>query len=116
MGTGIARVAALNKFSVALYYINETVILNGIARITTEMKRSVEKQKLSQEEMTSTLSRIHGRTKLSDLSHYDIIIEAVLEDLRIKKELFRHLEGDVKPTRFWPPIHRRFPSPQSLRE
>jgi len=97
MGTGIARVAALNKFNVALYDINETVILNGIARITSEMKTSVEKQKLSQEEMTGTLSRIHARTKLSDLSHCDIIIEAILEDLRIKKDLFRHLEGDVKP-------------------
>ena len=97
MGTGIARAAALNKFNVALYDINETVILNGIARMTSEMKRSVEKQKLSQEEMTDTLSRIHARTKLSDLGHCDIIIEAVLEDLRIKKDLFRHLEGDAKP-------------------
>src|SRR5208283_2176224 len=97
METGIARVAALNKFNVALYDINETVILNGIARITSEMKGNVEKQKLSQEEMTGTLSRIHARTKLSDLSHCDIIIEAILEDLRIKKDLFRHLEGDVKP-------------------
>ena len=97
MGTGIARVAALNKFNVALYDINDTVILNGIARITSEMKRSVEKQKISQEEMTSTLSRIHARTKLSDLGHCDIIIEAVLEDLRIKKDLFRHLEADIKP-------------------
>jgi len=97
MGTGIARVAALNKFNVALYDINDTVILNGIARITSEMKMNVEKQKLSQEEMTSTLSHIHARTKLSDLGHCDIIIEAVLEDLRIKKDLFRHLEADVKP-------------------
>jgi len=97
MGMGIARVAALNKFNVALYDINETVILNGIARVTSEMKRSVEKQKLLQEEMTDTLSRIHPRTKLSDLGHCDIIIEAVLEDLRIKKDLFRHLEADVRP-------------------
>jgi len=42
--------SALNKFNVALYDINDTVILNGIARITSEMKRSVEKQKISQEE------------------------------------------------------------------
>jgi len=97
MGTGIARVAAFNKFSVSLYDINETVILNGIARITSGMKKSVEAQKFSQEEMNDALSRIHARTKLSDLGHCDIIIEAVLEDLRIKKDLFKHLEGDVKP-------------------
>ncbi|MGA9408087.1 MAG: 3-hydroxyacyl-CoA dehydrogenase NAD-binding domain-containing protein [Bacteroidota bacterium] len=97
MGTGIARVAALHKFNVSLYDINETVILQGIARITSEMKKSVEKQKLSLEEMNDALPRIHARTKLSDLGHCDIIIEAILEDLRIKKDLFRHLEGDVRP-------------------
>jgi 3-hydroxybutyryl-CoA dehydrogenase len=97
MGTGIARAAAFNKFNVSIYDVNETVILNGIARIVSAMKKSVGKQKLSQEEMDGTLARIHSRTRLSDLAHCDIIIEAVLEDLRIKKDLFRHLEGEVKP-------------------
>lgn len=98
MGTGIAHVAAINNFSISLYDINESVILGGISRITAEMKKSVDKQKLSKEEMGDALSRIRPRTKLSDLGHCDIIIEAVLEDLRIKKDLFRHLEQDTKPT------------------
>ena len=98
MGTGIAHVAAINNFSISLYDINESVILSGISRITTEMKKGVEKQKLSKEEMSDALSRIHPRTKLSELGHCDIIIEAVLEELRIKKDLFRHLEQDTKPT------------------
>ncbi len=98
MGTGIAHVAAINNFSISLYDINESVILGGISRITAEMKKSVDKQKLSKEEMGDALSRIHPRTKLSDLGHCDIIIEAVLEELRIKKDLFRHLEQDTKPT------------------
>jgi len=97
MGTGIARVAALHNLNVALYDVNETVVLNGIARVTSEMKKSVEKQKLSQDDMKEALSRIHARTKLSDLGHCDIIIEAVLEDLRIKKDLFKHLEADARP-------------------
>jgi 3-hydroxybutyryl-CoA dehydrogenase len=98
MGTGIAHVAAINNFSISLYDINESVILSGISRITTEMKKGVEKQKLSKEEMSDALSRIHPRTKLSELGHCDIIIEAVLEEIRIKKDLFRHLEQDTKPT------------------
>jgi len=98
MGAGIAHVAAINNFSISLYDINESVILGGISRITAEMKKSVEKQKLSKEEMSDALSRIHPRTKLSELGHCDIIIEAVLEELRIKKDLFRHLEQDAKPT------------------
>jgi 3-hydroxybutyryl-CoA dehydrogenase len=98
MGAGIAHAAAINNFSISLYDINESVILGGISRITAEMKKSVEKQKLSKEEMSDALSRIHPRTKLSELGHCDIIIEAVLEELRIKKDLFRHLEQDAKPT------------------
>lgn len=98
IGAGIAHVAALNNFSVSLYDINEPVILNGISRITTEMKKGVEKQKLSEEKMRDALSRIHARTKLSDLGHCEIVLEAVLEDLRIKKDLFKHLEMDVRPT------------------
>lgn len=97
MGTGIARIAALNKFTVALYDVNESVVLNGIARITSELKKSVEKQKLLQNDVKEALSRIHARTKLSDLGHCEIIIEAVHEDLRIKKDLFKHLEADARP-------------------
>jgi 3-hydroxybutyryl-CoA dehydrogenase len=98
MGAGIAHVAAINNFSISLYDINESVILGGISRITAEMKKSVEEQKLSKEKMSDALSRIHPRTKLSELGHCDIVIEAVLEELRIKKDLFRHLEQDTKPT------------------
>ncbi len=98
MGAGIAHVAAVHNFSVSLYDVNESVILGAVSRITADMKKGVEKQKLSQEEMNGALSRIHPRTKLSDLGHCDIIIEDILEELRIKKDLFRHLEQDTKPT------------------
>ena len=98
MGAGIAQVAALHKFSVSLYDINEAVVLSGISRITAELKTGVERQKLKQEDMESALSRVHARTKLSDLGHCDIVIEAILEDLRTKRDLFRHLEADVKPS------------------
>ena len=57
----------------------------------------MEKQKLLQNDVKEALSRIHARTKLSDLGHCEIIIEAVHEDLRIKKDLFKHLEADARP-------------------
>jgi 3-hydroxybutyryl-CoA dehydrogenase len=98
MGTGIAHVAAVHNFSVSLYDVNESVILSGLSRITADMRKGVEKQKLTQDEMSGALARIHPRTKLSDLGHCDIIIEAVLEELRIKRDLFKHLELDAKPT------------------
>ena len=97
MGAGIAQVAALNGFSVTLYDINESVIHNGVARITADMKKGVEKQKHSLEEMNAALSRIHTKTHLSELGHCDVVIEAAQEDLRVKRDLFRHLEADTKP-------------------
>lgn len=92
MGAGIAHVAALHKCTVALYDINEDVIRSGISRITSEMRRGVEKNKISDEEMKAALTRIKKRTNINDLDTCDIIIEAVLEDIRVKKDLFKKLD------------------------
>lgn len=97
MGSGIAQVAALSQFDVVLYDINDTILRQALERIKTDLKKGVEKGKLTQEQTTAAFSRIHPRTHLTDLSHSDIVIEAVIEDLRIKKDLYRHLEADTKP-------------------
>lgn len=92
MGAGIAHIAALNKCTVALYDINEEVIRRGVERINFEMKRSVDKSKISEEDMKQAMNRIKKRTNINDLDTCDIIIEAVLEDLRVKKDLFKKLD------------------------
>lgn len=97
MGSGIAQVAALAQFEVVLYDVNDTILRQALERIKTDLKKGVEKGKLTQEQTTAAFSRIHPRTHLTDLSHSDIVIEAVIEDLRIKKDLYRHLEADTKP-------------------
>ncbi|HTX18793.1 MAG TPA: 3-hydroxyacyl-CoA dehydrogenase NAD-binding domain-containing protein [Bacteroidota bacterium] len=97
IGGGIAHLASLARFTVSLYDVNETVILAATSRITAEMKAAADGGKISREEMTEALSRIHARTKLSELAHCEIVIEAVLEDLKIKRDLFRRLDGEVKP-------------------
>jgi 3-hydroxybutyryl-CoA dehydrogenase len=98
MGAGIAQVAALSKIDVALYDINAPLLRQALERIKGDFKRGVEKGKLTQEQTTEAFSRIHPRTRLSDLGHAEVIIEAAIEDLRIKKDLFRHLEADTKPS------------------
>lgn len=97
MGSGIAQVAALSQFDVVLYDVNDTILRQALERIKTDFKKGVEKGKLTQEQTTAAFSRIHPRTHLTDLSHSEIVIEAVIEDLRIKKDLYRHLEADTKP-------------------
>ncbi len=97
MGSGIAQVAALAQFDVVLYDVNDTILRQALERIKADFKKGVEKGKLTQEQTTAAFSRIHPRTHLTDLSHSDIVIEAVIEDLRMKKDLYKHLEADTKP-------------------
>ncbi len=92
MGAGIAHIAALNKCTVSLYDINEEVIRRSVERINFEMKRSVDKNKISDDDMKQALTRIKKRTNINDLDTCDIIIEAVLEDIRVKKDLFKKLD------------------------
>lgn len=92
MGAGIAHIAALQKCSVSLYDINEEVIRRGIEKINFEMKRSVDKNKISDDDMKQAMTRIKKRTNINDLDTCDIIIEAILEDLRVKRDLFKKLD------------------------
>lgn len=92
MGAGIAHIAALKKFNVQLYDINEEVIRRSVEKINYEMKRSVDKNKISDDDMKQAITRIKKRTNLNDLDTCDIIIEAVLEDVRVKRDLFKKLD------------------------
>lgn len=97
MGGGIAQIASLSNIEVVLYDINDTLLRQALERIKTELKKGVEKRKLTKEQATEAFTRIHPRTHLGDLGHSEIIIEAIIEDLRVKKDLFKHLEADSKP-------------------
>jgi 3-hydroxybutyryl-CoA dehydrogenase len=92
MGAGIAHIAALKKFTVQLYDINEEVIRRSVEKINFEMKKSVDKNKISDDDMKQAITRIKKRTNLNDLDTCDIIIEAVLEDIKVKRDLFKKLD------------------------
>ncbi|MCX6142908.1 MAG: 3-hydroxyacyl-CoA dehydrogenase NAD-binding domain-containing protein [Ignavibacteriales bacterium] len=98
MGAGIAQLAALAGIDVVLYDINDTVLRQALERLKRSLNKAVEKGELNSEQSTGAFSRIHPRTRLADLSHSDFIIESVIEDLRIKKDLFKHLEAGTKST------------------
>ena len=98
MGAGIAQLAALAGIEVSLYDINGTVLRQALERMKTNLKSSTEKGDLNENQMTESFGRIHPRTRLAELNHSEIVVEAAIEDLRIKKDLFRHLEADTKPT------------------
>jgi len=98
MGTGIAQLAAISKINVQLYDVNETILRRSIERIKANLRKTINLGKLPSEEFAATLERIRTRTSLPDLGHCDCIIESVIEDIRVKKDLFKHLDTNTKST------------------
>lgn len=96
MGAGIAHAAARSGIDVVLYDINNTVLRQSLERIKADLKQGVKKGKVDEARVPEIIAHIHPRTSLSDLHSCECVIEAVIEDLRVKKDLFRHLESNTK--------------------
>jgi len=91
MGSGIAQVAAQSGYDVVLRDIEEEFVQNGFDTIEDSLGRFVSKEKLSEEEAEATTDRITGTTELSDLADCDLVIEAAVEDMEVKREIFADL-------------------------
>jgi 3-hydroxybutyryl-CoA dehydrogenase len=98
MGTGIAQLAVLSKIDVQLYDVNDTLLRRSTVRINANLRTLVNLGKVSQEELQASMDRIRTRTSLPDLGHCDFIIESVIEDIRVKKDIFKHLDANTKST------------------
>ena len=96
MGHGIALVAAKAGFSVILRDIKDEFVKNGISHIERFLDKSIEKGKMTINEKKKILSNIKGTTKLMDLKDVDLVIEAIFENIKIKKELFEELDKICK--------------------
>ncbi len=97
MGSGIAEVAAKAGFLVTVREINQELLTRGLERIKKSMSRAVSRGKLSEEEMEAALGRITGTTEMSDLSDCDMVIEAAIENMNLKKEIFQELDDLCRP-------------------
>ena len=92
MGSGIAQVFAQSGYRVIVLEKNEEILKKGLSSINAFLTKSVEKGKVSQEEKVSTLDRIKGTTEYKDLQDCDLVIEAVNEDMDLKKEILKELD------------------------
>ncbi len=97
MGAGIAQVSAAAGFQVYLLDISEQFVKQGIGRIESFLKKGVARGKVTEAQMREVLSRIHGTTNMADLSDCDIVVEAVFEQLELKKKTHGELDKIVKP-------------------
>ncbi|MDQ7052068.1 MAG: 3-hydroxybutyryl-CoA dehydrogenase [candidate division KSB1 bacterium] len=93
MGSGIAQIAAQAGYETYVREVDEDVLKKGLSRIEDFLTKGVQKGKLTEAQMTETLDRLHGTTRLSDLAGCDIIIEAVVENIEVKKQVFSELDG-----------------------
>lgn len=97
MGGGIAHVAAMAGYNVILRDIDITFVDRAVAGMDKFMARSVEKGKMTEENRQATLTRIKKTTVLEDMADADFIIEAILEKIELKKEVFQALNKICKP-------------------
>lgn len=97
MGSGIAQICAQSNLQVKLYDIEEHFLESAKKRIEAAFKKLVEKGKVEQADLSVCLERIHYHTDLWALAQCDLIIEAVPEELELKKKLFEELDTLCKP-------------------
>jgi 3-hydroxybutyryl-CoA dehydrogenase len=96
MGHGIALVAAKAGYEVVLHDIKDEYVKKGLSSVEKFVDKSVEKGKMTSEDKKNILGKIHGTTKLEDMKDVDLIIEAILEEVKLKKEVFQKLDGICK--------------------
>jgi len=97
MGSGIAQVLAQKGCQVVLRDIEEKYVSKGIAAIEKNLSRSVDKGKLSQEEKENILKNIKGTINLEEAKDADLVLEAIVEKMEPKKDLFKALDEICPP-------------------
>jgi 3-hydroxybutyryl-CoA dehydrogenase len=96
MGHGIAQVAAQAGYDVVLREVDDATLQKGISKIEKQLARAVEKGKSSQEDADAVRGRITGTVDYKDLSTCDLVIEAITENLALKLEMWKEVDGIVK--------------------
>jgi 3-hydroxybutyryl-CoA dehydrogenase len=97
MGSGIAEVSARSGYRVIVREINEELLQSGLNRIRNSLSKAVARGKASQEEADQTLAGIQGTLDLADLAGCDLVVEAAIENMALKKEIFAELDGLLAP-------------------
>jgi len=88
MGAGIAQICAQSGYEVVVTEISEQILSQGLATIEYYLSRGVEKGRISQQDKDLTRSRIKGSITLEELNDRDLVIEAIPEDMGLKKKVF----------------------------
>jgi len=96
MGHGIALVSAQAGYDVVLRDIKDEYVQKGIGKIEKFLDRSIAKERITEDDKKKIMSKIKGTTKLSELKDADLVIEAIFENVQVKKDLFKELDSICK--------------------
>jgi 3-hydroxybutyryl-CoA dehydrogenase len=96
MGAGIAQVAAQGGYQVIIQDIEQKLVERGLSTIKQNFDRAISKGKLTVNESEQIMARISGTVELENLRDSDLIIEAIIENMDIKKKLFSELDKVCK--------------------
>jgi len=95
MGRGIVQVAAAGGMTVRLFDTNATVVDDAVKFIGDMFKRAAEKGRMKKDDAAAALARIHPVSSMQELDGCDTVVEAVIENLDVKKKVFAELEAIV---------------------
>lgn len=97
MGAGIAQTAAQSNYPVVVSEINEELLNKGLKIIDKTLAKSVEKGKLAEQDKAAIQGRVKGTTNVEDFADCDLIVEAVVENMDLKKKIFADLDRICLP-------------------
>ncbi len=96
MGSGIAEVCAKAGYDTVVREVDDALVKKGLSRIEGSLGKAVEKGKLPTADRDAAWKRISSTTRLEDLADCDLVIEAIVENLELKKQTYRTLDAACK--------------------
>lgn len=97
MGAGIAEISAKAGLNVIVREVNDELMNKGLARVRGSMQKAVEKGKLAAADMDAALARIAATTDMERFSACQLVVEAAIENLDLKKQIFAELDRICPP-------------------
>jgi 3-hydroxybutyryl-CoA dehydrogenase len=96
MGAGIAQVAAASGYEVTVVEVSDELIKKGLGGIEKSLARFAEKGTITAGQKDGAMARLRGTTRLEDLADSDIVIEAIIENLQVKRDTYAKLDALCK--------------------
>ncbi|MEJ2721450.1 MAG: 3-hydroxyacyl-CoA dehydrogenase NAD-binding domain-containing protein, partial [bacterium] len=98
MGNGIAQVFAQSGFDVTMIDLKDEYLERGLGAIGKSLDRLIKKEKITADDKTAILGRIETSTDLGLVKGVDLVVEAVFEDVEVKQDLWKKINGLVGDT------------------